>query len=116
MAAPRRPARPRSILAPAVLAVAAGTLLVANLGIVPPSRLVWPALGILVGVLCLATAHRGDIRFVAGVILLGCFGLLLLSRLAILPGVRTLWPAFLAVVALAVGLGRWARRPRRSER
>ena len=104
----------RQVLAPAILAMAGATLLLANLGLIPPSRLVWPALGILVGTLVLATARAGDARYVAGLALIGCFCLVLLSRLGYLPAdVRAIWPVFLVVLAAAIWAGWWRRRAAR---
>ncbi len=103
----RQPNPTRKILAPAILAAAGAFLLLANLGVVPSSRLALPLLGGVVGVLLLGTAARGSVRCVAGLSLLGCSGLFLLSRLGYLPGVQALWPAFLLVVAAAILGARW---------
>lgn len=101
----RRP-QAKSVLLPAFLAAAGALLLVANLGIVPPSRFVLPALGTLVGVFVVATAQRSAARFATGLSIVGCFALLLLSRLGYLPDLETIWPAFLLVVAAAAALAR----------
>jgi len=107
---PARRPRAKSALVPALLAAAGALLLVANLGIVPPSRFALPTLGILVGVFLVATARGRPPRFVIGLSLVGCCTVLLLSRLGYLPGLGTIWPAFLVVVAAAVALARWRGR------
>ncbi len=105
-----RPRR-RSALLPGLLAAAGALLLVANLGIVSPSRFILPALGILVGIFLAATAGASDTRLGTGLFLIGAFALLLLVRLGFLPGLPTIWPAFLIVAAAAIALARRRKRP-----
>lgn len=103
---PARRRRAKSALMPALLAAAGALLLVANLGIIPPSRFALPALGTLVGVFLVATAQGRPARFAIGLSLMGCFAVLLLSRLGYLPAPGTIWPAFLVVMAAAMVLAR----------
>jgi hypothetical protein len=82
-------------------------LLLANLGVIPSSRLALPLLGGVAGALLLAAAKGRGVQFVAGISLVGCFGLLLLSRLGYLPGTEVLWPAFVVIVAATILGARW---------